>query len=348
MKRRGFKKIYVFVMFAALTVFLPVLSSKASAARAQGNTISGHIFGLQRQPVPDINVELMDEFSRTIARTRTNGSGYYTFYRISSGRFKIRVLPYGTYYQEQEEEVEIQNFSRQTSSGETVTSGFSNEQKDIYLRPRREAEEMLKNEAIFVQEVPAPAKSLYEKAIGDLNNKKEKEGLAGLKSALEIFPKYYVALERLGTEYVRLGHFEAAYILLTIAVETNPRGYRSWYGLAYSLYSLKKPKEALEAAQKSIELNSFAAEPLLLSGVILRQGKRFEEAEKNLIKAKELTRGTMSEVHRQLGLLYGYDLKRYRDAAKELKLFLKAQPDYKDAESIKKLIKEFEDKSQTT
>ncbi|MDQ3800006.1 MAG: tetratricopeptide repeat protein [Acidobacteriota bacterium] len=329
-------------MFAALTVFLlPV------AARAQGgNSIMGHIFGLQRQPVPDIHVELMDEFNRTIARTRTNGAGYYAFYRVGSGRFKIRALPYGTYYQEQEEEVEIQNFSRQTSSGEVVTSGFSNEQKDIYLRPRREAEAMLRNETVFVQEIPAQAKSLYEKAVDDLNNKREKEGLAGLKSALEIFPKYYAALERLGTEYVRLGHFEAAYILLSVAVNTNPRGYRSWYGLSYSLYSLKKPKEALEASQKAIELNAFAAEPLLLAGVILRQTKRFQEAEKNFVKAKELTRGTLSEVHRQLGLLYGYDLKRYRDAAKELRAFLKAQPEYKDAENIKKLIKEFEDKAQ--
>jgi hypothetical protein len=38
-------------------------------------------------------------------------------------------------------------------------------------------------------------------------------------------------------------------------------------------------------------------------------------------------------------------MKRYADAAKELKLYLKAAPDAKNAEQIKKLIADFEAKA---
>ena len=50
-------------------------------------------------------------------------------------------------------------------------------------------------------------------------------------------------------------------------------------------------------------------------------------------------------VNWELALLYGRDMKRYADAAKELKLFLKESPDAKDAAAIKKLIDEYEAKA---
>ncbi|HEY0050837.1 MAG TPA: tetratricopeptide repeat protein [Pyrinomonadaceae bacterium] len=331
-------------LLISLAVLIPVFSANTYAQF--GNTISGHIFGAQREPLGDINVELLDSYSRFIGRARTNGSGRYIFTGLGSGRFVIRVLSSGTDYEEQEQEVEIVNFAVRSSNGDSRPSGFSNEQKDFYLRPRRRGELGVTG-TIFAQEVPENAKKLYEKGVAELGDKKEKEGLGNLKSAIEAFPKYYAALERLGTEYVRLGHFEAAEILLTLAVDVNPRGYKSWYGLAYSLYSLKKNTEAGAAIQKAIEMNQYSAEAFLLSGVLKRQNKQFDESEKQLVKAKELSKGTMPLVNWHLALLYGYDLKRYRDAARELKLFLKAQPDAKDGEKIRALIKEFEDKAQT-
>ncbi|HEX8369685.1 MAG TPA: tetratricopeptide repeat protein [Pyrinomonadaceae bacterium] len=335
------RRVFLFISLAAL---IPVFSVNIYAQL--GNSISGHVFGAQREPLGDINVELLDNYSRFVGRARTNGSGRYVFSGLGSGRFVVRVMSSGTDYEEQEQEVEIVNFAIRSSGGETRPSGFSNEQKDFYLRPRRRGELGITG-TIFAQDVPENAKKLYEKGITELNDKKEKEGLANLKSAIEAFPKYYAALEKLGTEYVRLGHYEAAEILLTLAVDVNPRSYKSWYGLAYSQYSLKKSTEAAAAIQKAIEMNQYSAEALLLSGVLKRQNKQFNEAEKQLVKAKELSKGTLALVNWHLALLYGYDLKRYRDAARELKLFLKAQPDAKDSEKIKALIKEFEGKAQT-
>ena len=342
MKKSLLPLLYIMVMSMGLISFAPFFSSESSifSAYAQGNSISGHVFGLQRQPLSDVSIELLDDFSRTIARTRTNAAGRYFFNRISSGRFRVRILPYGLDYQEQEQEIEIQNFSR-----DGITTGFDNVQRDFYLKQRRGSQPNIKSESVFVQEIPQQAKETYKKAIDLLDSKKEEQGLKELKSSIEMFPQYFEALERLGLEYVKSKHFEAAHILLNKAVEINPRAYKSWYGLAYSFYSLNAVDHALKAAEKANSLDQFSVESKLLTGVLFRQAKRYEEAEKDLKKAKELSKGSIAEVHWHLALLYGNNLKRYGEAADELELFLKARPDSKDAENIKKLIKQFREKS---
>ncbi|CAN5326971.1 hypothetical protein BH10ACI1_BH10ACI1_10480 [soil metagenome] len=168
-----------------------------------------------------------------------------------------------------------------------------------------------------------------------------------MRAAIEAFPKYFVALERLGNEYVRLKYYEAAVILFNNALEVNSRAYRSWYGLAYSAYSLNQFDAASTAIEKSLEIFQGSAEAFLLSGILKRQNKQFADAEKHLLKAKELAKDSMPMVFWYLGLLYGNDLKRYGDAAKELKLFLKAQPNTRDKEKIEQLINDYEAKAKS-
>lgn len=311
-----------------------------------GNSISGFVFGYQRQPISEVTVELLDDYSRSVGRIRTDASGRYAFNRISRGRFRVRVIPLGTDYQEQEQEVEIINITNQDSAGRATISGSDNVQKDFYLRLRKSVQSTSRTESVFVQEIPVKAKETYKKAIQLLDNKKDEQGLKDLKSAIEIFPDYYEALERLGTEYIKLQHFVPAQILLQKAVQVNPRGYKSWYGFAYALYSLNILDEAIEAAQKASSLNQFSVDAPLLSGVLLRKAKRYDEAEKQLKKANDLSKGSLPDVHWHLALLYGNNLNRYNEAANELKEFLKVSPNAKNVESIKKLIKQFEDKSQ--
>ena len=339
MRFKQFLTLYSLIFFAGLSL----LSSGAVNAQGSGNSISGHVFGFDRLPIYDANVELLDDYLRLVQRQRTDSSGRYYFFGMPQGRYTVRVMPYQTDYEEQTQGLEIVNFTRQDTAGRNITTGFANEQLDFYLRLRRGVTGT--TGAVYVQDVPAPAKKLYEKAVADLNDKKEKEGLAGLKAAIEAFPKYFYALERLGNEYVRLKYYQAAEILLKAALEVNPRSFRSWYALAFTLNAVNRDVEALASVQKALELYANSAEASFLAGVLLKQSKKFEEAEKHLVKAKELAKDSIPMVHWHLALLYGNELKRYADAAKELKLFLKAEPNAKDADKIKSLIKEFEEKA---
>lgn len=315
-----------------------------SSSKQASNTISGYVFGPQRQPVPDITVELLDEYSRSIGRTRTNSTGRYMFNRVPSGRFRVRVMPLGTDYAEQEQEVEIININREIG-GTVVPTAIENAQKDFYLRPRRNDDQPSKTDVIFAQDVPQPALELYRKGVNELQNKNEAEGLKALKSAIETFPDYFDAIVQLGSEYVRLGHYEAAEILLTRATQLNERSFAAWYGLAYALNSQNKNVPGIDAVKKAVGLNRSSVEAYLLDGALHRKVGKYADAEEHFKKAKKLADGPLPEANWQLALLYGNNLKRYGDAADELEQFLKAQPESKEEENIKKLIKQFREKA---
>lgn len=331
------------MLFFALAIF-------SSGVFAQGgNTISGQVLGYEREPIYDIYVELQNDYQQAINRVRTDGSGRYFFFGMSAGRYTIRVVPYGTDYEEQVQDVEIFNLplNREDQQGNRRQSGYVNEQRDIYLKLKKGITPS-NSGVIFVQEVPDAAKKLYQKAIGDLNDKKQKEGLAGLIAAIDIFPKYFAALERLGNEYIALKQYKAAQVLFSNALEVNPRGYRSWHGLAHSAYSLNDYELAAGAIQKSLEIYADSPDALLLSGILKRIYKKYDESEKQLLKAKQLTDAAKivnPMIHLHLALLYGNDLKRYANAAKELKLYLKSSPNLQNKEEYEKLIKTFEEKA---
>ena len=336
------RRVACFATAAVMMLWLGTLEH--TTAQTVGNSVTGYVFGVDRKPVADVHVELLNDLSQTMMRTRTNASGHYAFYGLPAGRFVVRVMPLGTDYENQEQGFEIDNFTRGSGSDRRVT-GLMSEQRDFYLRPRKGVIPGVTG-AIFAQEVPEPARKLYRQGTEQLAQKKRPEAFNSLKSAIETFPKYFDALELLGIEYVREGHFDAAGILLAAAVEVNPRAYKSWHGIAIAQSKLGDNTAALASVEKAVEINPIEPQSLLLSGALLRKAKRYLEAEKRLVKAKEVFEGTSGDVHWELAQLYANDMQRYRDAARELRLFLKARRDYPDAEKqkIEKLIVVLEEK----
>jgi hypothetical protein len=52
-------------------------------------------------------VEVIYEVNKVVDPTRTDGSGRYSFAGLSAGRYAVRVLTLGTYFEERSQEVEI-------------------------------------------------------------------------------------------------------------------------------------------------------------------------------------------------------------------------------------------------
>lgn len=96
--------------------------------------------------------------------------------------------------------------------------------------------------------------------------------------------------------------------------------------------------------RRAITLNQRSGNANLWLGMLLRQTDKLDEAETYLKQADQLAASKSSEAHWQLALLFN-QLKRYKEAADELELFLKIQPDAKDIELIKKLIQRFRQQS---
>ena len=145
---------------------------KFSAEKIGGNTISGFVFNASRQPVSDVYVELLSDLGTTLSRTKTSGSGFYTFRGLSDGRYGVKVLPYNTNFVEQTRAVTLISVSAIPGSGGTQ------EQVDFYLREKKEDRngQLAAPGVVFVQEVPKDAEALYKAGVVYLNEKKEMEG----------------------------------------------------------------------------------------------------------------------------------------------------------------------------
>ena len=338
------------------TLALALVSGQASTAAAemfeaaaaiQGrNGITGTVFGEGGRPVQDIYVELQNDFYSTIGRMKTDGSGRFSFNGLGEGRYKVKALPYGTDYMEQTQEIQLASVSG------IPGSGSDRQNVDIYLRLNERAHAGPFSAApgvIFVQEVPSSARTLYQAGINFLGVKKEKEGFDSLRKAIEIFPNYFQALDRLGGEYATRGgtdrsYYEAALVLLTKATQVNPRSFSSAFGLGWTQYQLGMTKEAIETLSRATTLYGKVADPYLWLGKALRRASTPDQAEVALKRANDLAKGKSAEVHWQLAALYR-DQKRYKAAADELELFLKFEPKAADADKIRELIRQLREKT---
>jgi tetratricopeptide (TPR) repeat protein len=223
--------------------------------------------------------------------------------------------------------------------------GAAFEELDFILTAAGNTSSTAKPGVVFVQEVPEPARKQYQKGsvLLEKSNRRQ-EAFAALKSAIDIFPQYFDALEMLGTEQVKDGEYEAAIPLLTKALEINSRAYASCFALGVAQFNVKQLQPAIESLRRAVLLNEKSVNANLWLGIALRQTSRLDEAEVYLKRADLLAESKLPDAHWQLALLFN-QLKRFKEAADELEKFLKVQPDARDAELIKKLIQRLRQQS---
>lgn len=335
------------------TVFARIAAPASVTTMAQGrSSIYGSVYGESRRPVADVYVELLDDVNSTIRQIKTDMSGRFQFTGLVDGRYLIKIHPGNTGYQEHTQQVIISAISSVNPTGGLRAGGSDTQHIDIALKLDERAIAgpfAGVPSVIFAQDVPPAAKRHYDEAVAYLRSKKETEGFASLKTALEIFPDYYAALDRLGGEYAIKGTTERPYLeagraLLMKAVEINPRGYSSVYGLGWTQYHLGMNTEAIETLGKAIAIYGKAADAYLLQGKALRRASMLDKAEAALKRADELAKSKVADIHWQLALLYS-DQKRFREAADQMELYLKNAPKGEDPEKIKDIIKRLRDKA---
>lgn len=326
-------------MLPTLGIFIALLGASAGGTNSSPlftvqvvTSISGYVSDNSRNPIPDLQVELLNDVDSVIARTKTDNSGLFSFRGLRTGVFQVRVQTYGTTFIGQTQRVQLDR-------------GRAVEQVEFVLVSRRNSSTTGIPGVIFAQEVPEKARKQFERGLALLEKTEQrKEGVAALENAIEIFPLYFEALQVLGSEYVKQQDYERAIPLLTKAIEVNRQSYRSLYTLSIAQYNLKQVSEAIESMKRAIAFNQQSIAANLWLGMLLRQTDKFDEAETYLKQADHLAASKSPDVHWQLALLFN-QVKRYKEAADELELFLKVQPDSKDTELIKKLIKKFRQQS---
>ena len=202
-------------------------------AYGQTNRISGQIFGANRRPQQEVYVELANEINTVISRVKTDAGGRYLFSGMPAGRYLVRARPFGTDYEEQIQEVELI-----TSVGTRNTP--DNQQKDFYLTPNRDANKRPdQTGVVFAQEIPEEAKKAYDKALAEIEANRPDAGIIELEKATKIFPDYYKALDRLGTELLNKQQFAEAKKFCCVAHPPAFFGEMLLFGLIHLHYHRK-------------------------------------------------------------------------------------------------------------
>lgn len=336
-------------MMAKFFILALLLASVAVFANAQGqtggtgitgNSIGGHVFDTARRPVSNLQVELQDDVGYVIARTRTNNSGRYLFNGLNQGWFTVTVVTAGTSFVSQSVRLQLVNVS---------VTGRSRYYEEYNFTLKSEAEEKSRNaaakpDAVFAQNVPEAARKLYEDAAAKLDNGRESAGaVEQLKQALELFPEYYLALERLGSEYVRQRQYALAMEPLSKAVLVNSKGAMSYYAMGIAQYNLKRADEAIESLRRAVTLTPDSVNAQLWLGIVLVRTAAYQQAEAPLQRAYALGGKQIPDVHMYLAQVYS-NTKRYKEAITELELFLKEAPDA-DKEKINAIIQQLRSKA---
>lgn len=329
-----------------LFIFL-VLSQSTFAA----NTISGFVFDKQRNPLPDIDLELLDEYYRLLpnGRTKTDGVGRYQFTGLNDGNYTVRVFAFRYDFEDQSQYVEIKSISAvPIISGGGPGTGSSYVPLDFYLMPKKGSLRDMELSVVFAQDIPKPAEAAYKAAMEDFSKKRDEEAFNNLKKSIEIFPKYYSALYRFGLElFKRKQYLESAHAFME-AVKINPKSAASYYYLGFALFNLgdKYHKSANTSLNEALVLAPASQQVLWMLGKVERSLGKFPEAEKHLLQAKKLAANKVPDIHWELALLYGNDLKKYKEAADELELYMKAgKLNDKDEATTKRLIADFREKA---
>jgi tetratricopeptide (TPR) repeat protein len=314
------------------------------AQNSSASTISGIVYDPYRNPLPDVDVELLDDLYRQIpngGRTRTDSGGRYSFNNLPDGNYNIRVLPFRFDYSEQSQYVQIATLSIRGNG-----TGNVYEVRDFYLTAKKGSLEESELGVVFAQEVPKEAERVFGQAVREISKNRIDEGIANLRKAIDLFPKYYLALSQLGTTLALKGEYGEAAPLLLKAVEINPKSPKTLFYLGLSLHKLNYHKAAVTALTRAHTIAPASALVLLTLGSAERMEGKYEDAETHLLKAKKVSKSDVPDIHWELAQLYGLNMKKYKEAVEELEKYLKAgKYDDEHTKKVKKLIADFQEKA---
>jgi tetratricopeptide (TPR) repeat protein len=308
------------------------------------STIQGTVYDKQRNSLSEIEVELLNDYYQSINRARTDGSGRYQFNGLRDGRYTVRVFAFRYDLEDQEQPIEI---ITQNIRGGEGTGYFP---ADFYLSPKKGGLAESELGVVFAQDVLPDAKKIYEKGVKYLSDKRTSEGVLELNKAVQLFPNYYLALHRIGRELYIMKKYQEAIPFLIKAIEVNPKGATSFYYLGYSLHNLGKEynKSAIASLNQAYTLAPSSMQVLYVLGKVERNAGKFSDAEKHLLQAKKLSKVAIPEIHKELAQLYADNLKKYKEAADELELYLKASKlDNSAAAQTKKVISSLREKAKS-
>ncbi|MBL8203977.1 MAG: tetratricopeptide repeat protein [Blastocatellia bacterium] len=292
-----------------------------------GFTIFGRVSLPNGKPAARVKVYL--EGGRGVTRdTISDDQGQYEIRSLPGGRYRVRAVN-----PDAPEQV-----CDPTESD--TTRAYSNRlQIDVFLKfPLPEEKRNFNAGAVSVDEaaIPKPARKAYEQGLKLQKEKQTQLALAQLNQAIELYPSYVQALTERGNVLTQQNRLVEAEADFAQALKLNGKYAPAWRGIGYCQIQQKN----FAAAVRNLE-NAFALEPnvpmtLFLLGYGNLSLNRYEEAKQCLQQALRIDEKIAARAHVYLGEIFAHEQK-FKEAADEIRAYLKVKPDATDAAYLKEL-----------
>lgn len=316
------------LLFAIVCVLLH--SSIFVQAAWQGAfLIFGRVSLPDGQPAARVKVfiETMAGLKRDVL---TDQEGNYEFRGMSAGRYRV----YATNPDVPEQ------FSEPAESD--TTRSFANRlQINVYLRlpmhsDKKEAKPGTVSVAEATQNIPKDARKAYEQGMKFQKENRPQEALAQFNKAVELFPAYFQALTERGNLLMQHNKLAEAETDFEQALQLHAKYAPALRGIGYCQIQQKKFPEALGNLEKAYVLEPNVPMTLLLLGYANLSLNRHEEAKQCLQQALKLNAESAARAHVYLAEIFAHEQK-FKEAADEIRAYLKANPRAADAASLQKM-----------
>lgn len=332
---------------ALLSLVLPLLLvfMVVAFARPQGNRIRGKVRASSGANIPNAIVTLQTGNGLPINQTVTNNEGDFFFSGLTDNGYLVIASASG--YENGSTLVEFVKDAGPEDPGELRVIEV------VLTRPG--SEPVPPATSTFTQNVPKAAQAAFDRGVALSKEGKSQESIAALQEAVKIFPDYFNARLALATELTRQQRLEEAIAELEQARRVNSKDGRVYQAFGLVLTKQKKFVIAAAVFGEAFRLNPRDPNILVMrAGALIdhasmidpskskeaeaERSRSFQMAERDLMKAFDLSGRKLAPIHLQMARIYEKQGKRAQ-AADELEQYLRLAPDDKNAPAMRDAIK---------
>jgi len=190
-------------------------SGRESTGTGGNHVIQGKIFFPSgRRAEGNIQVKLQS-FGAGEMSTIADSSGSFSFTSLSPGNYTI-VINAGDEYEIAREGVTVDSDLNLSRSGVSLNPGTRRYTVMVTLQVKASNHTKASVVSAALAEVPEQARALYEKALQFGKSGDSEKAIENLKTAISLFPKFPLALNELGVQYLTIGQAGKAVACLWI------------------------------------------------------------------------------------------------------------------------------------
>jgi tetratricopeptide (TPR) repeat protein len=301
------------------------------------NTIEGRIYYPSGQNVDKRFKIHLSSISGVDFFTMSDDTGAFSFRRIKGGTYTVIVEGDKTYEHVTEQVDIIDSFSaRSAPLGRTYNL-------QIRLRYKTTVNERASVIDAALMAAPKPAAELYQKALQAEQAGDNEKAIDQLQRALVLYPRFPLALNKLGAIYLRVGKLDDSQKAFSAAVQMEPEVFEPRLNYGIVLLRNKRYKEADPQFQQAIKIRDMPLAHLFRGKTLIHLGK-FADAENELQLVIKSGGGEVAMAYRFLGALYN-EKGEPKLAIAALEKYLSLTPKATDAESVRQIIKQLRTQS---